>query len=70
MVQWDEHCTGKAEEVDHIVSPLDGAPAFDLQLVRASCKSCNVKRENARRKAERLAKATPHRGVGAPSRDW
>ena len=42
-------CTGKATQVDHIVSVLKGGAWFDPQNLRASCARCNNARIDRRR---------------------
>lgn len=53
-------CLGRATEVDHIVPRAAGGPVFDLDNLRAACRSCNTRRR------------TPWvRGAEAgPSREW
>ena len=41
-------CTGKATEVDHIVSPHDGGSPLDPSNLRASCRNCNASRGGKR----------------------
>jgi hypothetical protein len=42
-------CTGRAEEVDHIVPRAAGGAMFDLSNLRAVCKACHRQRPPASR---------------------
>lgn len=44
------NCTGRADQVDHIVPVDHGGAWFDLDNLRAACKACNVGAGNAARK--------------------
>jgi 5-methylcytosine-specific restriction protein A len=62
-------CKGKATQVDHIMSLVEGGARLDHANLRAACSACNAGRQNTRN-AE-LAKALERPSSShLPSRDW
>ena len=72
----DTGCTGRATEVDHIVTLADGGPRLDPANCRAACKHCNSARAARRSTQVRLERAfeAGRRSMVepdvAPSREW
>ena len=66
-----EGCTGVAEHVDHIVPLSEGGARLDPLNLRASCASCNLRRNRLRQ--TELARALLDGAAGSPegpSRRW
>lgn len=59
-------CTGTAEDVDHIISPLDGGEWFDPTNLRAACPTCNRGRDTRNRRPTTGTTT----GTAPPSQDW
>jgi 5-methylcytosine-specific restriction endonuclease McrA len=55
------NCTGQANHVDHIVSPMIDGAWFDPTNLRASCPTCNL---------ERAHQTSPRSTYPTASRDW
>lgn len=48
QVKASKKCRVRANTVDHIVRPEEGGAEYDEANLRASCRSCNMVRHNAR----------------------
>ena len=56
-------CTGDATQVDHIISPAEDGPFFDMKNLRAACRHCNTSRA---RNPRQPPQTPPHRPAARP----